>query len=197
MVKGTVGMRRISAKGVTGARGRALRTSCTEPRQLQRSRRPTRRVSLPGRQVATVLTLCELMCPDVVLTVYRYDSRTVAVRVGVRSRHWRNRPADQVHVSAAPAPRVLGANGGFFHGKGAFGRQPGDCRGRHRGWSRGVLRLPHHSPDRTAEYMSASHARLGRTFLQAEREVASINMVYGAACGGARAMSSSSSPASA
>ncbi len=44
------------------------------------------------------------------------------------------------------------------------------------------------------EYMSARLPALGRTFLQAESEVASINMVYGAACGGVRAMSSSSSP---
>jgi 2-oxoglutarate ferredoxin oxidoreductase subunit alpha len=44
------------------------------------------------------------------------------------------------------------------------------------------------------EYMSARMPELGRTFLQAESEVASINMVYGAASGGARAMSSSSSP---
>lgn len=44
------------------------------------------------------------------------------------------------------------------------------------------------------EYMSARMPALGRAFLQAESEVASINMVYGAACGGARAMSSSSSP---
>jgi len=44
------------------------------------------------------------------------------------------------------------------------------------------------------EYMSARLPELGRVFLQAESEVASINMVYGAACGGARAMSSSSSP---
>ena len=44
------------------------------------------------------------------------------------------------------------------------------------------------------EYMSWRMPALGRTFLQAESEVASINMVYGAACGGARAMSSSSSP---
>lgn len=44
------------------------------------------------------------------------------------------------------------------------------------------------------EYMAARLPALGRTFLQAESEVASINMVYGAACGGARAMSSSSSP---
>ncbi|MFH1130068.1 MAG: 3-methyl-2-oxobutanoate dehydrogenase subunit VorB [Pseudomonadota bacterium] len=34
----------------------------------------------------------------------------------------------------------------------------------------------------------------GRAFLQAESELGSINMVYGAACAGARAMSTSSSP---
>jgi len=44
------------------------------------------------------------------------------------------------------------------------------------------------------EYMAARMPALGRAFLQAESEVASINMVYGAACGGARAMTSSSSP---
>ena len=44
------------------------------------------------------------------------------------------------------------------------------------------------------EYMSWRMPELGRVFLQAESEVAAINMVYGAACGGSRAMSSSSSP---
>ena len=44
------------------------------------------------------------------------------------------------------------------------------------------------------EYMSWRMPQLGRTFLQAESEVAAINMVYGAACTGVRAMSSSSSP---
>jgi 2-oxoglutarate/2-oxoacid ferredoxin oxidoreductase subunit alpha len=44
------------------------------------------------------------------------------------------------------------------------------------------------------EYMSQRMPELGRTFLQAESEVAAINMVYGAACTGARVMSSSSSP---
>ena len=44
------------------------------------------------------------------------------------------------------------------------------------------------------EYMSARMPELGRTFLQAESELAAINMVYGAACTGARVMSSSSSP---
>jgi 2-oxoglutarate ferredoxin oxidoreductase subunit alpha len=36
--------------------------------------------------------------------------------------------------------------------------------------------------------------QLGRVFLQAESELAAINMVYGAACTGARVMTSSSSP---
>jgi len=44
------------------------------------------------------------------------------------------------------------------------------------------------------EYMSLRMPQLGRTFLQAESEVAAINMVYGAACTGVRVMSSSSSP---
>ncbi len=45
------------------------------------------------------------------------------------------------------------------------------------------------------EYLSTRLPSLGkRVFLQAESELAAINMVYGAACAGARAMTSSSSP---
>jgi 2-oxoglutarate ferredoxin oxidoreductase subunit alpha len=44
------------------------------------------------------------------------------------------------------------------------------------------------------EWMSKRMPDLGRAFVQAESEVAAINMVYGAACTGARVMSSSSSP---
>ncbi len=44
------------------------------------------------------------------------------------------------------------------------------------------------------EHLARRMPELGRTFLQAESEVAAINMVYGAACTGARVMSSSSSP---
>lgn len=43
-------------------------------------------------------------------------------------------------------------------------------------------------------YMSKHMPKIGGTFLQAESEVAAINMVYGAAAAGARAMTSSSSP---
>jgi 2-oxoglutarate/2-oxoacid ferredoxin oxidoreductase subunit alpha len=44
------------------------------------------------------------------------------------------------------------------------------------------------------EHMAHHMPRLGRTFLQAESEVAAINMVYGAAGAGVRTMTSSSSP---
>jgi len=44
------------------------------------------------------------------------------------------------------------------------------------------------------EHLSTRMPEEGRVFLQAESELASINMVYGAACAGARVMTSSSSP---
>ncbi|MDD4212374.1 MAG: 3-methyl-2-oxobutanoate dehydrogenase subunit VorB [Bacilli bacterium] len=44
------------------------------------------------------------------------------------------------------------------------------------------------------EYLSHYMAEKGRVFVQAESEIAAINMVYGAAAAGARAMTSSSSP---
>src|SRR5512135_1082203 len=44
------------------------------------------------------------------------------------------------------------------------------------------------------EHMSLRMPQLGRVFLQAESELAAINMVYGAACAGVRVMTSSSGP---
>ena len=44
------------------------------------------------------------------------------------------------------------------------------------------------------EYLSARLPELGRVFLQAESELGAINMVYGAACAGARTMTTTSSP---
>src|SRR4030067_242676 len=44
------------------------------------------------------------------------------------------------------------------------------------------------------EWMSRRMPELGRVFVQAESELGAVNMVYGAACTGARVMSSSSSP---
>lgn len=47
-----------------------------------------------------------------------------------------------------------------------------------------------------AHYMAKKMEQIGGTFVQAESEVAAINMVYGAASAGVRAMTSSSSPES-
>jgi 2-oxoglutarate ferredoxin oxidoreductase subunit alpha len=44
------------------------------------------------------------------------------------------------------------------------------------------------------EYMSRRMPELGRAFVQAESEIAAINMVYGAACAGVRVMTTTSSP---
>ena len=44
------------------------------------------------------------------------------------------------------------------------------------------------------EWLSRRMPELGRAFVQAEAELGAINMVYGAACTGARVMTSSSSP---
>ena len=44
------------------------------------------------------------------------------------------------------------------------------------------------------EHMAKRMIELDRVFLQAESEVAAVNMVYGAACAGARVLTSSSSP---
>ena len=45
-----------------------------------------------------------------------------------------------------------------------------------------------------AAYMSKQMPKVGGTYLQAESEIAAINMVYGASAAGARVMTSSSSP---
>ena len=44
------------------------------------------------------------------------------------------------------------------------------------------------------EYMARRMPELGRAFVQAESELGAINMVYGAACTGARVMTTTSSP---
>lgn len=44
------------------------------------------------------------------------------------------------------------------------------------------------------EYMSRRMPELGRAFVQAESELGAVNMVYGAACTGARVMTTTSSP---
>lgn len=63
-----------------------------------------------------------------------------------------------------------------------------------RGGCRAFFGYPITPQNEIPEYMSARLPEVGGVFLQAESEVSAINMVYGAAGSGARAMTSSSSP---
>ncbi len=58
----------------------------------------------------------------------------------------------------------------------------------------GLFWLSHQPSNRSLGISFSPHAELGRAFLQAESELGAINMVYGAACTGARVMTSTSSP---
>ncbi|HPP73765.1 MAG TPA: 3-methyl-2-oxobutanoate dehydrogenase subunit VorB [Armatimonadota bacterium] len=59
---------------------------------------------------------------------------------------------------------------------------------------RGFFGYPITPQNEIPEYMSSLMPKAGGVFVQAESEVASINMVYGAACTGTRVMTTSSSP---
>ena len=73
--------------------------------------------------------------------------------------------------------------------------QRGYCRSRNqRGGCRYFFGYPITPQNEIPEYMSWRIREVGGDFVQAESEVAAINMVYGAAGAGARAMTSSSSP---
>lgn len=63
-----------------------------------------------------------------------------------------------------------------------------------RGGCRAFFGYPITPQNEIPEYMSWRMPEIGGSFIQAESEVSAINMVYGAAGSGARAMTSSSSP---
>lgn len=63
-----------------------------------------------------------------------------------------------------------------------------------RGGCRAFFGYPITPQNEIPEYMSWRLHEVGGTFIQSESEIAAINMVYGAAGAGARAMTSSSSP---
>ncbi len=63
-----------------------------------------------------------------------------------------------------------------------------------RGGCRAFFGYPITPQNEIPEYLSSRLPQLGGVFVQAESEIAAINMVYGAAGSGARAMTSSSSP---
>jgi len=57
-----------------------------------------------------------------------------------------------------------------------------------------LFRIPDYTQTEIAHYLAKKMPEVGGTFIQAESEVAAINMVYGAASAGARVLTSSSSP---
>lgn len=68
------------------------------------------------------------------------------------------------------------------------------CRGAAAGGCKAFFGYPITPQNEIPEIMSWLMPEHGGVFLQAESEVAAINMVYGASCAGVRAMTSSSSP---
>ncbi len=68
------------------------------------------------------------------------------------------------------------------------------CEGAIRNGCRAFFGYPITPQNEVPEYMSVNMPKVGGVFVQAESEVAAINMVYGAAGAGVRAMTSSSSP---
>ena len=68
------------------------------------------------------------------------------------------------------------------------------CEGAIRNGCRAFFGYPITPQNEVPEYMSVKMPQIGGTFVQAESEIAAINMVYGAAGAGVRAMTSSSSP---
>ncbi len=68
------------------------------------------------------------------------------------------------------------------------------CAGAIQGGCRYFFGYPITPQNEIPEYMSRELSKAGGVFLQAESEIAAINMVYGAAGTGARVMTSSSSP---
>ena len=68
------------------------------------------------------------------------------------------------------------------------------CEGAIRNGCRAFFGYPITPQNEVPEYMSVVMPKIGGTFVQAESEVAAINMVYGAGGAGVRAMTSSSSP---
>ena len=68
------------------------------------------------------------------------------------------------------------------------------CEGAIRDGCRAFFGYPITPQNEVPEYMSVKMPEIGGVFVQAESEIAAINMVYGAAGSGVRSMTSSSSP---
>ncbi len=154
-------------------------------------------VELVHAEACNSCTICAMMCPDHGLSVYRKPRKkpgeaaerpSDASALPAQEESRNARPASVVGGRAAvgaPTPprrrRLVKGNEAL-----AIGAVAGGCEA--------FFGYPITPQNEIPEILSGLMPRVGRVFIQAESEVASINMIYGGAAAGHRVMTSSSSP---
>lgn len=152
-------------------------------------------VELVHPEACNSCTICAMMCPDHGLSVYRKARRKTG-EAQARSTATKGHPEPEYRESSAPA--------GVSAGRAGFAPPPRRRRlvkgnealaiGAVAGGCEAFFGYPITPQNEIPEILSSLMPRLGRVFIQAESEVASINMIYGGAAAGHRVMTSSSSP---
>ncbi len=149
--------------------------------------------------------LCTTLCPQGILHMSREQSTFARLPSGSAGGP-RGANAQAVRCACCFAPMSLAPPSTFtmsagcvhrrrFHGKGAMGRQPGNCRSRHPRRRRGVLQLSHHARAELLEHMAAGCRSWAAPSCRLRaKSPPSIWYTKTRPVAGARAMSSSSSP---
>ena len=148
-----------------------------------------RRINTQGYHYAVLVednctgcTNCALVCPDAVITVYRETKKTrvpVARITNVTENITVTRSTKE--IARCDDIRLMKGNEALAEAAIRAGCQA-------------YFGYPITPQSEILEYLADEGRKRGMIVLQAESEVASINMVYGAAGAGARVMTSSSSP---
>jgi 2-oxoglutarate ferredoxin oxidoreductase subunit alpha len=154
-------------------------------------------VELSDAAACNACTLCAIMCPDTGLSVFRSGtarkkSASAATVTAVAETGSKVAQSDARGDATTNAPlsqpprtplrrRLVQGNEAL-----ALGALAGGCEA--------FFGYPITPQNEIPEILSALMPPLGRIFVQAESELASINMVYGGAAAGHRVMTSSSSP---
>jgi 2-oxoglutarate ferredoxin oxidoreductase subunit alpha len=148
-------------------------------------------VELTDPAACTACTLCATLCPDNGISVYRPASaRHDAAPNGTPAPAAEDRAevarGDPLTDENPPRPAVLKRRLVQGNEALALGALAGGCEA--------FFGYPITPQNEIPEILSRLMPPLGRVFVQAESELASINMVYGGAAAGHRVMTSSSSP---
>ena len=138
------------------------------------------------RATCTACANCATMCPDLAITVYR-TRRSARTQRGTHTQKGAapppgRRPVQSIERDTPTMAKVL------MKGNEAL------AEAAVRAGCQAYYGYPITPQTELLEYMAARMPALGRAFVQAESELAAINMVYGAACAGVRTMTSTSSP---